>query len=511
MSGKDGRAVTTCNYGHGADWNVIQNWCGCYSGEIRNYQAELCRTNQLLNGEYGNWRVCGFHSDPNRNYRKTDAWTEEHCAHVLWQKALRAWDVRDLVCGHFLWTLFSHESPGRAKPRMDEGFSVLDKFGPLGPKGIITLDGRRTVSWYMYRSYGEHFKNGTLDEVRYRPLSEFIAEGRRLETPEKPLEPVDLSVDTNFTYYARLNCGGDAVQDSAGNVWTGDSTAYSHSWPEDADLTTPGYRINPLAASSGVVDGKILNADPKDAALFGTYRYGRHRLRFTLPAPAQEDCVLEMYFVESGSYGRIFDISVNGEVVASGFDLGALPERNVVRREFKVRSDKDGKVVVTFPFVHCNQAAVSAIAIKGMKKASFGVKAGYPYTEGLSWSALRATVREHTTVDMLPKGAGIKLAPVTPLAFSRPDRHGMKAASFILRCASDYEVVMLANGAVPPGAKMQWRLENPEGDRCFLKGEIAVPTTGGRFTVSLGEFVNAGYYVFCYRAEGVDLDARYMK
>ena len=317
MAGKEGRAVTTCNYGQGTDWNVIQNWCGCYSGEIRNYQAELCRTNQLLNGEYGFWRVRGFHSNPDKNYAKSDDWTEEHAAHVLWQKMLRAWDVRDFVCGHFLWTFFSHESPGRAKSIVDEGYSVIDKFGPLNNKGILTLDGRRTAAWYVYRSYGKHFKDGTLDEIRYRRLSEFIDEGRDLETPKGTLSLIDLNADTNFTYYVRLNCGGDAVQDSAGNIWEGDSTEYSHSWSEDVDLSTPGYMINPLMASSDVIDGKILNVDERNFALFGTYRYGRHRLSFTLPAPKDADCMLEMYFVEPGSYGRVFDIAVNDQLFAA--------------------------------------------------------------------------------------------------------------------------------------------------------------------------------------------------
>ena len=513
MSGKDGRAVTTCNYGQGTDWNVIQNWCGCYSGELRNYQAELCRTNQLLNGEYGFWRVRGYHSDPDRNYTKSDVWTEEHAAHVLWQKMLRAWDVRDLVCGHFLWTLFSHESPGRARSIIDEGYSIIDKFGPLNNKGLLTLDGRRTVAWYLYRSYGEHFKNGTLEDVRYRRLSEFIEEGRALESPKRTLDSLDLRTDTNLTYYVRLNCGGDVVQDSVGNLWEGDSTAYSHSWAEDADLATPGYTINPLMGSSDVVDGAVVNAAERDAALFGTYRYGRHRLSFALPAPKDADCVLEMYFVEPGSYGRVFDIAVNGMIVAKDFNLGAVPERNVVKREFPVRSDGDGRVVVSFPFVACNQAVVSAIALKG--RISDGIvrnrQPGYPYSAGRTWASLRAIVRVNTTSDMLPKGAGIKLAPVTPLAFSRPDRHGMKAVSYILRCASDYAVVMQAKGKVPEGAKMKWRLENMEGDKCFLKGEFAVPTTGGRFEVPLGEFINAGYYVFCYRCDEVTLDSRYMK
>jgi hypothetical protein len=87
----------------------------------------------------------------------------------------------------------------------------------------------------------------------------------------------------------------------------------------------------------------------------------------------------------------------------------------------------------------------------------------------------------------------------------------MKVDSFILRCASDYEVIMQAKGKVPAGAKMKWRLENPEGDKCFLKGEVALPAQGGRFSFPLGEFVNAGYYVFCYSADGVELSARYMK
>lgn len=123
-------------------------------------------------------------------------WHDGDCrtAHVLWQKALRAWDARDHVCGHFLWTLFSHENPGRLSTNVDDSYRVVDKVGPLNPKGIYTLWGARVAAWYMYRAYGDSLANGKLDEVRYRPLSWFVEEGRRLVAPPAGQEYEDVKI-----------------------------------------------------------------------------------------------------------------------------------------------------------------------------------------------------------------------------------------------------------------------------------------------------------------------------
>ena len=517
MAGPEGRAVTTCNYGVGADWNVIQNWSGCYSGELRDYQYELCKDEQLLNGEYGAWRDAGFHSDPDLPYAKTDPWTEEHAAHVLWQKALRGWDVRDHVCGHFLWTFYGHESPGRLNTNVDDGYRLIDKVGPLNPKGVYTLWGRRVAAWYMYRAYGEYLRQGRLDEIRYRPMSWFIAEGKRLVAP--PVGPLfDPRAKPGETYLHRINCGGDEVVDSCGNRWAADSTAYTHSWAEDADLQDPRLKIDPVMGSQDEVWDGVANAAPADRRLFGTYRFGRERLRLSFDVPVGTPCTVELYFVEPGSYGRVFDVALNGETVLSRFNLGSMPERTVLKREVPVTADGNGKIVVSFPRVWCNQAVVSAIAVrtaaKGVRPAE--PKVGYPASAGLTWTALTAQVREKTTNADLPENEPMKLAPLTPLQTKRfdPKHHAeMQSAAYLYRVASNYSLTMLVKGGNRVGKAVKWSLERPAGDgwKVETSGTTPVPAEGDRFDIPMGVTVNAGYYVFYYTCEGLDVSPREMK
>ena len=520
LSGPKGRAVTTCNYGTGADWNVIQNWSGCYSGEVRNYQHELCRTNQLLNGEYGAWRAAFFHSDPDAPYVKAMPWTEEHAAHVLWQKAIRGWDVRDHVCGQLLWTFFSHENPGRLNTNVDDSYRVIDKVGPLNPKGIYTIWGQRVAAWYMYRSYGERFKNGNLEEGRYLPLSRLIEEGRSLVAP-KPSPVFSPTPVLGRKYLHRLNCGGDAVVDSCGNKWSADSTSYTRSWSQYEYLQDPRLKMNPVLCSQGQLearDGGVVNAAAADQALFSTYRFGRELLTITFPVPAGCKCFVEMYFIEPGSYGRVFDIALNGNVVQSKFDLGSMPERTLVKREFSAVGSADGKIVVSFPRVWCNQAVVSAIAVstedQGVSPAA--VEPGYPQTQGLTWQALSSQVRAVTTKEFLPESESIKLAPLTPLQTARNDpahNADMKSAAYLYRVASDYSVTILVKGDNRRGKKLRWSLERPDGEgwKVEAQGVSDIPEEGERFSISMGTTLNAGYYVFYYQCDGLEVSAREMK
>lgn len=526
MSGEGGRLVTTCNYGSGTDWNVIQNWCGCYTGDLEDYQADLTQPRQLLNGEYGAWRSFGFHADPDVSFAKSDPWTEEHAAFVLWQKMLRAWDVRGRTCGHFLWTFISHGRAGGFK--VDEGYSLLDKFGPLNPKGIMTIDGRRVAAWYVYRSYGHHLKKGTLGECRYRPLSWWIAEGKRLEAPvvSAPLAP---TADVEDVYICRLNCGGDRLVDSCGNKWIADSTAYSDSWASAQDLIDGRVKLDPLLGSRSVVEGGVVNAAMPDQPLFGTYRYGRNRLAFCFDAPANADCTVEAYFVEPGSYGRNFDIAVNGSLVEDDFILANFAgDRNVVKREWRVRSTADGKIIICFPEVKVNQAVISAIAIRAAKENVAGWTCpagaiGYPESAGLTWGELAAQCRAVTTKSMLPPGEMQAIVPVTPLQPTPSPEDGWKRARFLLRVAGKYSVTMLVRSGNVSGKKLRWKLTSIDdyvrtSDKWICKknygcGEFDIPSMGfeDRFELPIDIEVNAGSYMVWYRVEGAELEAREMR
>ena len=522
LSGEGGRLVTTCNYGCGTDWNVIQNWSGCYSGEIEDYGTELSDKVQLLNGEYGAWRSLGFHADPDSAFVKKDPWTEEHAAYVLWQKMLRAWDVRDRVCGHFQWTFFTHERAGGNK--LDEGFSLLDKFGPLNPKGLLTLDGRRVASWYAYRSYGHHLKNGTIGEHRDKPLSWWLAEGRRLEDEAqagKPVPPaVDLAPKSGETYLARLNCGGDRAVDSCGNAWAADSTAWSESWANAADLKDERVKLDPMLGSRFVVEG-----DLPERALFGTYRYGRNRLKFTFDAPAGKDCTVEAYFVEPGSYGRIFDVALNGRTVEDDFDLGAFRAKTVVKREWTVKASADGKIVLSFPEVKVNQAVVSAIAVRIAAANVAGWTppartAGYPESAGLTWAALAAQTKEQMRIDKMEAG---RIVPTTPLQPTPNPEDGWRRARFLLRMAGKYSVGILVRQGEVAGKTLQWRLTSIDDydkktdkwicKKDFGRGEFTMPATkvGKKFDLPFDFEINAGSYMVWYKVDGAELEAREMK
>lgn len=525
MSGEGGRLVTTCNYGSGADWNVIQNWSGCYSGEIEDYGKELSDPVQRLNGEYGAWRSLGFHTDPNSAFVKKDPWTEEHAAYVLWQKMLRAWDVRDRVCGHFQWTFFSHERAGGNK--VDEGYSLLDKFGPLNPKGLFTLDGRRVAAWYVYRAYGHHLKNGTIGKHRDKPLSWWVDEGRKIESGfqmSKVLPPpVDLTAKPGEVYIARLNCGGDRTVDSCGNEWLADSTAWSESWASAADLGDGRVKLDPMLGSRHFIEG-----DLPEAAIFGTYRYGRNRLRFAFDAPAGKDCTVEAYFVEPGSYGRVFDVALNGRTVADDFDLGAFREKRVVKREWRVEASADGKIVLDFPEVKVNQAVISAIAIRtAAVNAEHWARpvraAGYPENAGLTWEALAARTRAVTTKDMLPKEDAASIVPRVPIQPTPKAVNGWRRARFLLKIAGRYTVGILVRRGAVAGKSLKWKLTGIDSyDKAtdswvcgkeVGQGVFTMSDTpeGKKFDLPFDFEINAGSYMFWYSVDDADVEAREMK
>jgi hypothetical protein len=143
------RVITTCNGGVGTDWNVVQNWSGTYGGDINNYGHELSQSNQLLNGEYGAWRSLGLHTEP-AAFDADGKWSENHACQLLESKIRLAEQVKDSVCGQFLWIYSSHDNPGRRQP--DEAYRVIDKVGPFNYKGLVTPWEEPADAYYLYRA-----------------------------------------------------------------------------------------------------------------------------------------------------------------------------------------------------------------------------------------------------------------------------------------------------------------------------------------------------------------------
>lgn len=143
------RIIATCNGGEGTDWNVVQNWSGTYGGVVENYDRELARPSQLLNGEYGAWRSIDLHTEP-AAFDKDGVWSEDRMCRLMETKIRLAEAVSDSVSGQFQWIFSSHDNPGRRQP--DEGYRMIDKVGPFNYKGLVTPWEEPLDVYYMYRS-----------------------------------------------------------------------------------------------------------------------------------------------------------------------------------------------------------------------------------------------------------------------------------------------------------------------------------------------------------------------
>ena len=243
----DQRLITTCNGGEGTDWNVIQNWSGTYGGSAENYDNELKRPEQLLNGEYGAWRTIDLHGN--------EKYSEESFTKLLETKARLAESAKDSVCGHFQWLFTSHDNPGRVQP--DGALRRIDKIGPINYKGLTTIWEEPTPAYYMYQK-------------RYAPRGSV---GCNITAADRNIDLVKGADGYHYLY--RINCGGDTFVDEFGQQWQADDTLYCHSWGQD-------YGMHPYQASQRHISEDIRGT--KSDELFQFFRFGRHRLWYDIPA-----------------------------------------------------------------------------------------------------------------------------------------------------------------------------------------------------------------------------------
>ena len=369
------RLITTCNGGEGTDWNVIQNWGGTYGGTADNYNSELKQPDQLLNGEYGAWRTIGNHTGKD--------YTEDKFCDLLETKVRKAEEVKDSVCGHFLWLLNSHDNPGRRQP--DEALRRIDKVGPYNYKGLFTPWEQPTDAYYMYKAHyvsadkapfvyivpssGKIYSN--CDSVKIKHDKTTTVEGYHhgnvvasdiiVDTNYKDADEGIIKPSKNYRYIYRLNCGGDDYTDSYGHLWMQDNTRWSHSWGERFKMVSP-YQTSQTSKFS-------LPVSP----LFQTSRFGRHNLYFTFPAK-KGDYRVEMYFIEPwyGEGGsettdcegmRLFDVAINDSTYINDLDVWAQAGYgHPYKRTLDVHNEYD-TINISFPHVNAGQAIISAIAV----------------------------------------------------------------------------------------------------------------------------------------------------
>ena len=477
---RDQRAITTCNGGEGTDWNVIQNWSGTYGGSAENYDNELKRPEQLLNGEYGAWRTIDLHGP--------EKYSEESFTKLLETKARLAESAKDSVCGHFQWLFVSHDNPGRNQP--DGAYRRIDKIGPINYKGLATIWEEPTSAYYMYLNrYAATVPDGSPSAI----------------TPTAADRNHELVKGAEgYHYLYRINCGGDAYKDEFGQLWQADDTIHSHSWGQDFE------GVNALQASQRHITENIRGT--KSDELFQYFRFGRHRLWYDFPLPDGKYRV-ELYFAEPwhGKNGgekddyeglRIFDIAINGETVIDDLDPWAeAGYLGSMKRVVTVKA-KNGRLHISFPEVKAGQAIISAIAIAkdGNSSSSVATELQQTVKQGF-WHAL-----DTDTIAKLPKEELPQDTEVRPATTYQPEAKSQKlkaksqgSTTFIIKPGLGQKYALRFRYKNTTGNAVKARMTITDSKRTVLVDrDVTFPPTPNKFKIlstTTGTQINAGTYV----------------
>lgn len=472
---RDQRAITTCNGGEGTDWNVIQNWSGTYGGSAENYDNELKRPEQLLNGEYGAWRTIDLHGP--------EKYSEESFTKLLETKARLAENAKDSVCGHFQWLFVSHDNPGRNQP--DGAYRRIDKIGPINYKGLATIWEEPTPAYYMYRS---RYVGGKITDHK-------TAADRNYELVKGA---------EGYHYLYRINCGGDTFTDEYGQLWQADDTIHSHSWGQDFE------GVNALQASQRHITENIRGT--KSDELFQYFRFGRHRLWYDFPVPDGEYHV-ELYFAEPwhGKNGgekddyeglRIFDVDINGKTVINDLDPWAEAGYCGALKRVVTAKAKNGKIHISFPEVKAGQAVICGIAIAkvGSSSSSVATESQQAAKQGF-WHAL-----DTDTIAKLPKEELPQDTEAHPATVYQPEAKSQKlkaksqgSTTFIIKPGLGQEYALRFRYKNTTGNAVKARMTITDSKRTVLVDrDVTFPPTPNKFKIlstTTGTQINAGTYV----------------
>ncbi len=542
------RLITTCNGGDGTDWNVVQNWSGTYGGKLENYAKELKQPDQLLNGEYGAWRTLGNHTG--------ERYTEESQCDILERKMILAESVKDSVCGQFLWTLQSHDNPGRRQP--DEALRKIDKVGPFNHKGLFSTWEQPTDAFYLYKSrYTPADKEPVVyivpgagtDSVRVYSNCDSVrlSCGKWMSTKVKSksssllkwygasligdvltatayFKGKAVSTDSialpsykggdeslirpagGYNYLYNINCGGDSYTDSFGTTWMQDNTNWSTSWGDKFPKEASPYQASQTS-------DQTLTASP----LFRTSRFGRHALSYSFPAKPG-DYRVELYFIEPwyGKGGsetsdyeglRLFDVAVNDSVCIKDLDLWAqVRYGKPYKRVIDVHNTGD-RIKVDFPKVNAGQAVISAIAVAtkdaDMKPADDDDKRGKNKNEPPTmWADFDKDILVLTPDSLLPPRSNSSITSEGILS------KGVMTWNYNVGVAKVYV--------------LRFRYHNPEKERVlhvkltdlngvvYKEDDITFVKTQEKKTkrkntsITTGSQTNAGGYIVTLSGEGLD-------
>lgn len=455
----DQRAITTCNGGEGTDWNVIQNWSGTYGGSAENYDNELKRPEQLLNGEYGAWRTIDLHG--------AAKYSEESFTKLLETKARLAESAKDSVCGHFQWLFISHDNPGRTQP--DGALRRIDKIGPINYKGLATIWEEPTPAYYMYRNrYGSVTRGFTPPILTAADCNRDLVKGAE-----------------GYHYLYRINCGGDAFVDEFGQQWIADDTLYSHSWGQD-------FGMHPYQASQRHIAEKIHGTMSYE--LFQFFRFGRHRLWYDLPVPDGEYRV-ELYFAEPwhGKGGgekddyegmRIFDVAINGETVIDDLDPWAEAGYCGALKRVVTAKAKAGRIRISFPEVKAGQALICGIAVAHVNAVAMPQQ-----HSKTSWRYF-----DTDTIAKLPKEEMPQDTEARPASIYQP----IKGNQFVIKPGLGQEYALRFRYKNTTGSAVKARMTITDSKRTVLVDrDVTFPPTPNKFkmlSTTTGTQINAGTY-----------------
>ena len=486
---KDQRAITTCNGGEGTDWNVIQNWSGTYGGSADNYDNELKRPDQLLNGEYGAWRTIDLHGEAK--------YSEESFTALLEKKARLAEQAFSVgcdsvatnnkgVCGHFQWIFSSHDNPGRNQP--DGALRRIDKIGPLNYKGLTTIWEEPTPAYYMYRQrYAATTPGASASGITAAERNHNLVKGAE-----------------GYHYLYRINCGGDAYKDEFGQLWQADDTLYSHSWGQD-------YGMHPYQASQRHISDDIKGTNSDE--LFQYFRFGRHRLWYDFPVSDGKYRV-ELYFAEPwhGKGGgekddyeglRIFDVTINGETVIDDLDPWAEAGYLGSMKRVVTAKAKNGRLHISFPEVKAGQAIIAAIAIASKEQDISLTSHPLPLTS-LKWRAF-----DTDTIAKLPKEELPLDVDPRPATVYEPQKVKKgQPTTFIITPGLGQEYAIRFRFKNITGAPVTGHLTITDSKHIVLVDkEITFPATPNKFkmlSTTTGTQINAGTYTLRIDAKDIE-------
>ena len=474
----DQRAITTCNGGEGTDWNVIQNWSGTYGGSAENYDNELKRPDQLLNGEYGAWRTIDLHGDAK--------YSEESFTDLLELKARLAEQAftdangetadHKGVCGHFQWLFASHDNPGRTQP--DGALRRIDKIGPINYKGLTTIWEEPTPAYYMYKQrYGSVSRHNM---ATYRTAPDL------------------LKAEPGYHYLYRINCGGDAYVDEYDQLWQPDNSLISHSWGQDFE------GIQPSQASQRHITTDIRGTGSDE--LFQFFRFGRHRLWYELPVggeTADHTYRIELYFAEPwhGKDGgetedyeglRIFDVAVNDSTVIDDLDPWAEAGYCGALKRVVYAKAKDGRLRISFPEVKAGQAVIAAIAVASVEARVVAQRQALPYF----WHSLDTDTIAKLPKEELPQDSEARPASVyQPRASVKGKKQG---TTFSITPGLGQEYALRFRYKNTTGSPVKARMTITDAKRTVLVNrEVTFPATPNKFkmlSTTTGTQINAGTY-----------------